>query len=363
MLCSVDAAQRTDGCVSPPEMSMRKRSRLYTEATSSFETWLVQRVLPRVLEWIPTSVSPNTISLTNHVVCWTAFVLGVAAPYLRPASALWFRVLAGLLLGASMLLDCLDGMQARRTNRCSKLGEVLDHSLDSINIPLGAATILFTLGLDPWTIVAALITNVLVYNSQLVLYHHTGKFVAPPNSGAGVQAAAAGALIAIGAFFFFFPRELAWVGAAVTGFAWLCIAVQGKVVLFFAVRLGRQVVHHLKFVGVVLAVSAAYLLGWMSDIGLAVMFMAVSFRITGSFVLYSVLGRRYSGLDQATVVWLVGIALANLVLDPITLRGFTLQAFLPYLAAIHLAGLNLIDIARHLHQLRPAGEREVHRVA
>ncbi len=43
---------------------------------------------------------------------------------------------AGVGMLLSMIGDSLDGMHARRTDQCSKLGEMMDHWLDAIIVPL-----------------------------------------------------------------------------------------------------------------------------------------------------------------------------------------------------------------------------------
>eukprot|EP00494_Astrolonche_serrata_P020023 UN20240 len=40
----------------------------------------------------------------------------------------------------SMALDCLDGMHARATNQCSRVGELLDHWTDSFSVPIIASS-------------------------------------------------------------------------------------------------------------------------------------------------------------------------------------------------------------------------------
>jgi hypothetical protein len=98
--------------------------------------WLVLKPIER-LPWRP---SPNQITLLSGA----AGVAGGGAAFMAPAHGpVWF-VVAALLLFASVLLDCSDGMLARLTGQTSEFGMLLDGLVDAI---VGAA---FWLGMT-WT--------------------------------------------------------------------------------------------------------------------------------------------------------------------------------------------------------------------
>ena len=89
-----------------------------------------------LLRWIPRSLAPNAMTLISTLCCATSFAL---AATLRD-SPLALLAAAGLVV-AYFTLDNLDGAQARRLGRSSRLGEFLDHWLDTLNngfVVLGA---------------------------------------------------------------------------------------------------------------------------------------------------------------------------------------------------------------------------------
>ena len=97
-----------------------------------------------MLEFLPDSWSPNHLTLASTLACATSFLLATLANESTPA-----MLAAALLVFAYVSLDNMDGAQARRTNRSSRLGEFLDHWLDTLNngfVVLGAC---FAVGLEP----------------------------------------------------------------------------------------------------------------------------------------------------------------------------------------------------------------------
>jgi len=89
-----------------------------------------------VLRLIPRSVSPNTLTLISTLACGLSFVL--AATLAHSAAAM---VVAAALIFTYVSLDNMDGAHARRAGRSSRLGEFLDHWLDTLNngfVVLGA---------------------------------------------------------------------------------------------------------------------------------------------------------------------------------------------------------------------------------
>ena len=80
-------------------------------------------------------------------------------------------------------LDNLDGMQARRTNRCSKLGELMDHWLDAIHVPLANVGMAMALQLAPWAVVGVVVSGTMIYQAQVLHYHVKRVFIHPPTSG------------------------------------------------------------------------------------------------------------------------------------------------------------------------------------
>ena len=129
--------------------------------------------------------------------------------------------------------------------------------------------------------------------------------------------------------------------------------------------------------GVLLGVGL-YLAGLMGKVAFLMASTFVSFRISGSYVLFTIVGRRYGGFDWGIPVGIAAIAVAGLTGEPLALGGYTVPALmrplplggylvapetyvalLPYLFCLYLAGRNVIDLARHFSALRPVPEDEI----
>ena len=85
----------------------------------------------------------------------TLFGCVALSPHVAPLTRVPLLLAAGAMMFASMVLDCWDGMQARRTGRTSKLGELLDHWLDAIHVPLVSAGMALMLELPPYRLPTA----------------------------------------------------------------------------------------------------------------------------------------------------------------------------------------------------------------
>jgi phosphatidylglycerophosphate synthase len=112
---------------------------------------ILQRLLEPVLfvplvRKLPRGITPNQITITGQLAIAAAFavVLTVrpmtAAAYVFVATAIVFYTLA----------DCVDGLFARHTQQTSRLGELLDHWLDALSIPLVVLCLGLALQAAPW---------------------------------------------------------------------------------------------------------------------------------------------------------------------------------------------------------------------
>jgi len=330
------------------EPNVAREAEFVAEINSTLEPIVVERICKPVLRRIPERVHPNTISLFNHLVCWVTALLAYLSTRLSPLGRLLALSGASVGMFVSMVADCLDGMQARRTNRCSKLGQVLDHSLDAIHVPLVTFGITLALQLDPWAVAVVHVTNVMIYNGQLVLQHYTGRFVHPKTSGTDAECGVSIGYVAMGLLFFFFDRRAPWVEVVVLVAALLAILIQVKLNLFYYVRLRRHVVHHLPFVLICAGFAALYLVGSIDTMAFLLSIVFVSFRISGGYVLHTVVGRRFGGFDVWVVVLIAAIAAAHLWLEPIRSAGVPVQAALPYVGCLYMAGRGILDIVRNL---------------
>lgn len=327
---------------------------LYSSKTSLLEKFIVTKVCDPILDRMPTTLNPNSLTLFNHFVYWACLFFAASAPHLAPEDALIARILAGVTVFVSMLLDCLDGMHARRTGQTSHVGEVLDHWLDGLNTPLNAAAMALTLQLDAWTSAVIMVSMGMVYIAQLSVWHQTGRFLCPPTSGVDAQCLLSLSFMGFGVYFYAyplaqFPVQGEWVGLI---FGWGCIFTAIKQIFWFAQRGPKATVYTLRANLIIFALAVFYPLGIIDGMGAFILLAIASFRVSGSYVLYTVLGRSYGGLDFTLAALIPIIGVLHLALGPINVASYGLAENLPYAAASLLGALSLYDLLTHFAELR-----------
>ena len=191
---------------------------------SPIELWLTRNIFkPIVYNWIPQWVHPNYITYTNAIVCWTLLLLSIIIDsiqeplsrhlppislagnlqheplsmhlppislagnlqhdHIHPEFLLFLRLCLPVLIFAAMTLDCLDGIHARYTDQCSRLGEVLDHASDSANTIIFACVMILFLQPNKYIIIYSLLGTTSVYNAQIILQRQIKKLIDPPVNG------------------------------------------------------------------------------------------------------------------------------------------------------------------------------------
>ncbi len=342
-----------------PELSVQAQPK---PADSGFAAATPSRFEQRIVEWlcqpvlmrIPASVHPNTISLWTHFVAWVTAACAVASPLLPKPYRSVVLVAAGVGMLISMIGDCLDGMHARRTGQTSKLGEMMDHWLDAIIAPLVTIGASLALEMEPWVIACVNVMVALVYHAQLVLYHHTGKFVHPePASGVEGQFGVSIGYVAMAALFYFVHRHVPWLDVALVTLGALAIGVELKCSAFFYAKPGFRMDRHLIFVAMGAALAGFYLLGAIDVYAFLLTLVFMSFRISGSYVLFTILHRPFNGNDYGIVAFLCAIAAAHVAMPEATVLGLSLGSSLAYLASAYMFARNMIDFMQHYRTLHP----------
>ena len=321
---------------------------------SRFEARIVEWLCEPLLERIPASVHPNTISLWTHFIAWLTAACAVGSAQLEQPYRSFALLGASVGMLLSMIGDCLDGMHARRTHQTSKLGEMMDHWLDAIIVPLVTIGASMALEMNPWVTAGVNLMVAMVYHAQLVLYHHTGKFIHPETaSGVEGQFGVSVGYVGMAALFYYVHRSAPWLDVALIALGALAMAVELKCSAFYYMKPGFRMDRHLVFVAMGGGLCALYLLDIISVYAFLMTLIFTSFRISGTYVLYTIIKRPYAGTDYGIVAFIAAIAAAHYALPGAALSGLALPSALAYIACAYMFGRNMLDFARHYETLRP----------
>jgi phosphatidylglycerophosphate synthase len=344
----------------PPELTAQqsqgkpKADGFSVAPPTRFEERILQWLCEPVLVRIPASVHPNTISLWTHFIAWVTAACAVSSALLPQPQRSFALIAASVGMLLSMIGDCLDGMHARRTQQTSKLGEMMDHWLDAIIVPLVTIGASMALEMEPWVIAAVNVMVAMVYHAQLVLYHHTGKFIHPePASGVEGQFGVSVGYVGMAALFYFVERSAAWLDIALIALGAMAIVVELKCSAFYYAKPGFRLDRHLVFVGLGGALAGLYLWGVIDVYAFLLTLVFTSFRISGTYVLCTIIKKPYAGTDHGITAFLVAIGAAHLALPGADVLGLPLPAALAYLACLYMFTRNMLDFARHYRDLRP----------
>ena len=124
-----------------------------------------------ILEALPRSLSPNAMTIISTACCVGSFLI---ATTLRHSGIALFC--AAFLVLCYFTFDNLDGAQARRVGRSSRMGEFLDHWLDTLNngfVVIGACVVA---GLPPLFILAVLCCGTVAFFAVQWELRSTGVF-------------------------------------------------------------------------------------------------------------------------------------------------------------------------------------------
>lgn len=113
--------------------------------------YLLSPLYDRLLPLVPARAAPNLVTLTGFLLAlFGHLAVLLPAPTLRESAPFWASLSAGVGLALYMVLDNLDGRQARRTGSSSPLGHLFDHGCDALNVSLSAMTLAASLRVGPY---------------------------------------------------------------------------------------------------------------------------------------------------------------------------------------------------------------------
>jgi len=279
-----------------------------SEINSPIDRFLRDRMVAPLASKIPARITPNSITLTTPLFTLSALALAFISREAEPVTALWQRLLAGALCFGSLISDHLDGAHARNTGQSSKLGEILDHWLDALNVPVLITTLIIGVGTEGPVILPAIVSASMLYHAQLFLYHRSGKYVYPKVGGVGPQAAMSIGLALLGIVLHFVPGDASWLPTALIAFSIIVSMGELDSVLHYVRHPQGKLLPSVVFAGINLLWVLPLLLGrapdWVTVLGICVL----SLRASGLFVLRSVLKKASPWMDMPSLLIGLGVA-------------------------------------------------------
>lgn len=149
---------------------------------------IMKRYWDYVLQFVPTTIAPNVITLTGFVAGMSSFLVLAYYYFLHDAEFpvwVWWYAAASLFLYQTC--DAIDGKQARRTGTCSALGELFDHGCDALLTPFVQINQALALGSGPSVLYFYLIQSSLAFFIAIWDQYTTGilvlGFISAPTEG------------------------------------------------------------------------------------------------------------------------------------------------------------------------------------
>ncbi len=290
-----------------------------------------------IVERLPERISANTFTLMSNFGSILTFVAAIVIGMHAGASPLWFLVPAfGIFFYFS--LDNMDGMQARRTNTSTPMGEFLDHWFDSFNIGLVSLAILITLELPPLMILALLALACVAFFTQFWEQRESGWLICGPFGSIE------GGMITVGMYLLL----------AVTGSGWILdpVAVGWPSVAFFVAlasgigylgtpygcvkRVGRMPTEMIPLLIVLAASFGWYAVAPSAFFLIATIVLLANAYLSGRIIISRVTGSAYRGMDYLLLFGVVAPILSGLLLSWSPTAHLVWGGFVVFYLAIRL---------------------------
>ncbi|BBM85624.1 CDP-alcohol phosphatidyltransferase family protein [Candidatus Uabimicrobium amorphum] len=136
------------------------------------QDFMIKWVWMPFVKSVPKGVTPNMLTYIGLIFV-TTMMLGVWAVALGHS---WGLIVAAVSTFLYMLCDNTDGLLARSTGQTSRLGEFLDHWLDSISFVLVDSCIAYSLGLTGMWFFLFVTLLTLAFYITMWEHHYTGVF-------------------------------------------------------------------------------------------------------------------------------------------------------------------------------------------
>lgn len=112
--------------------------------------YLLSPFYSRLVHFLPLWLAPNAVTFIGFLVAILGHVILLYyALDFHSLAPSWVYLFAGISLFFYMVMDNLDGKQARRTGSSSPLGHLFDHGCDALNVTISGMSMLAAVQLGP----------------------------------------------------------------------------------------------------------------------------------------------------------------------------------------------------------------------
>lgn len=119
-----------------------------------------------IAQFVPEYIAPNVITFMGGLIMFSSFIVSV---FTNNSTAVLYHCFSVFVL---QTLDALDGIQARKLNKCSNLGSFIDHYTDVWTIQMMFVTLFKSIQLSyPFCDYALLFINMNVYLAHWETLH------------------------------------------------------------------------------------------------------------------------------------------------------------------------------------------------
>eukprot|EP00026_Physarum_polycephalum_P009679 Phypoly_transcript_09812.p1 GENE.Phypoly_transcript_09812~~Phypoly_transcript_09812.p1 ORF type:complete len:400 (+),score=47.17 Phypoly_transcript_09812:83-1282(+) len=148
------------------------------EDNSLIYEYIINPFAKALCNLLPRTIAPNVLTLLGLLCSAGAYILiAIDIPHFTESAPRWAYFVAAALVFLYLMLDAMDGTQARRTNMASPMGELFDHLCDSLSLTLCVLLISATMRLGPRLSFFFLITFFVPFYASHWDNYNTGNLV------------------------------------------------------------------------------------------------------------------------------------------------------------------------------------------
>lgn len=328
---------------------MSEKYRYQVDEKSLTQNFLLLFLWNPIVKWVPARITPNSITVCG----WVCMVVSAFFIWAALGGNKWGYLGAAAFVFLYMTADNVDGAHARRTGQSSRLGEFLDHWLDSLNMVVINMSVILCLGFHDWLLVIVTLWMSIAFFATIWEHHHTGIF------HSGRLGTNEGLLMVIGldVLLFAAPANWGWISyhgpthpTLALAFAYLTIAVCLVTVVKTAARVRSKFGDYLPFL---LVIAAIFILGLkgMDKRLVAMGILLVNTLFAGPFLLGRLVGAHSNFRKWAVPV--IAIAIIGTGVMTAYLETAVNTACWLYGAGIAMSLPIVWDISRAVYYLRP----------